>query len=81
MSTEVLRRFRDGLSAGRFTLTRMAALTKIPLTTLSDMKAENWQEKVVTRLDDLEAALDEVEREGPLPAVESASDGRATTAA
>lgn len=62
MSTDALKRFREGLKRGDFTMTEIADATGIPLTTLSDMKDDSWRPKVLDRLTSLGAALDRMER-------------------
>lgn len=57
MTHDVLSRFRSGLAKGEFTLTQIAEVSGIPLTTLSDMKDEGWQTKALTRLAELDCAL------------------------
>jgi hypothetical protein len=61
MTLTVLKRFRRGLKQGRFTMTQIAEVSGIPLTTLSDMKDEAWGERLLERLDNLETALDRVD--------------------
>lgn len=63
MSTDALKRFREGLSRGDFTMTEIADATGIPLTTLSDMKDADWRPKVLDRLNALGAALDQIKRD------------------
>jgi hypothetical protein len=62
MSTDALKRFRDGLARGEFTMTEIAAATGIPLTTLSDMSSADWRPKVFDRLEKLSVALDRIKR-------------------
>lgn len=62
MSTDALKRFRDGLARGDFTMTEIAEATGIPLTTLSDMSNAEWRPKVFDRLEKLGAALDRMKR-------------------
>ena len=63
MSTDALKRFREGLDRGDFTMTEIAEATGIPLTTLSDMKDADWRPKVLDRLTTLGAALDRIKRD------------------
>ena len=63
MNTDALKRFREGLDRGDFTMTEIADATGIPLTTLSDMKDANWRPKVLDRLTALGAALDRIKRD------------------
>ena len=65
MSTDALKRFRSGLAKGEFTMTEIADLTGIPLTTLSDMKDDAWRPKVLDRLNSLGNALDRLDRQRP----------------
>lgn len=65
MGTDVLQRFRDGVAAKRFTLTKLAELSGVPLATLSDMSDENWRPQIFDRLEKLRSALDQIEGEGP----------------
>lgn len=65
MSTDALKRFRSGLAKGDFTMTEIADLTGIPLTTLSDMKDDSWRPRVLDRLNSLGSALDHIERQRP----------------
>ena len=64
MNTDPLNRFREGLAAGRFTMTQVAAASGIPLTTLSDMKDESWGTRITDRLNSLDAAIDQIEADG-----------------
>ena len=66
MMTSALDRFRAGLRAKRFTMTRVAELSNIPLTTLSDMADPEWGSRIFNRLAALEQALEVVEHESSL---------------
>lgn len=63
MTPDVLQRFRNGLSAGRFTLSRVAEVSKLSLTQLSYMKNSDWGEGIFDKAAKLQAALDELEAE------------------
>lgn len=63
MNTDVLRRFREGVAAKRFTLTRLAEVAEVPLATLSDWSDPKRQPKAFEKLERLEAALDQIESE------------------
>lgn len=64
MGTDVLQRFRDGVAAKRFTLTKLAELSGVPLATLSDMSDADWRPQIFDRLEKLRTALDQIEGEG-----------------
>lgn len=57
MTHETLKRYRDGLQDGRWTLTEVQRVTNIPLTTLWDMRDPQWCAKQLQRLAELEAGL------------------------
>lgn len=84
MTPDVLQRFRDGLSSGRFTLTKVAEVSKLGLTQLSYMKNKaDWGEGIFEKAKQLEEALDQIEAEAseaPAAKVDKA-EGRATSAA
>lgn len=83
MNTETLQRFREGVAAKRFTLTRLAEISKIPLATLSDMnRDEDWGLHVVGRMSALAEALDAIEAEAASePKKHNTEQGRQTSAA
>lgn len=65
MGTDVLQRFREGVAAKRFTLTKLAEVSGVPLATLSDMSDESWRPQIFDRLEKLKSALDLIEGEEP----------------
>lgn len=67
MGTDVLQRFRDGVAAKRFTLTKLSEVSGVPIATLSDMSNEGWRPQIFDRLEKLRTALDEIEGEGGQP--------------
>lgn len=82
MNTDVLRRFRDGVAAKRFTLTKLAEVADIPLATLSDWSDTKREPKFFGQLAKLERGLDELEGEsGPTEPKTENEQGRQTSAA
>lgn len=64
MSKTTLTRFRAGVKAKQYSLTEVARLSGIPLTTLADMLSDDWGGRVfktIDRLDSLQSALDGLE--------------------
>jgi hypothetical protein len=61
MTQDVLQRFRDGVSAGHFTLSQVAEASRINLTTLSYMKNNSWGDGVLEKLEKLEAGLNQLD--------------------
>lgn len=62
MNTDVLHRLREGVASKRFTLTKLAELSGVPLATLSDMSHEHWRPQILERFEKLRAALDQIDR-------------------
>lgn len=63
MNTDILQRFRDGVASRRFTLTQLAKISGLPLSTLSDMSDESWRPQIFEKLERLERGLNTLERE------------------
>lgn len=63
MSTDVLHRLREGVASKRFTLTKLAELSGVPLATLCDMSHEHWRPQILDRFEKLRAALDQIDRD------------------
>ncbi len=64
MTNDTLKRLRAGVKSKRYSLTDVAKISDIPLTTLADMLDDGWGGRVLTtieRLDNLKSALDGLE--------------------
>jgi hypothetical protein len=61
MTSDLLHRFREGVSSKRFTLTQLAALSGVSITTLSDMTDPDWRPQILDRLERLKKALDVID--------------------
>jgi predicted transcriptional regulator len=78
MSTDVLQRFRKGLTEGRFTMTEIARESGIPLTTLSYIRNSDWGDGVVDKIAKIDRALKRVDA---APAIKRKRNGKAQATA